>query len=165
MTITHWEFIAECLRRELADYGGLLRLFEQQQQFLFDRAPEAVLRLAGEIEQQARALSECRSRRERVVAEFAAAHGQPETSALRHLLPFIEVTARPLIEALINEVNTLLHRVRRVSRHNHSLLSRAVEMHQDTLQSLRPTAFTRTYSPAGRLSVGALSASTLRTAG
>lgn len=165
MTTTPWEFIAECLRRELADYGGLLRLFEQQQQSLFERDPESVLRLASEIEQQARTLSECRTRREQVVAEFAAAHGQPEDAALRSLLPLIESNARPLLEALINEVNTLLHRVRRVSRHNHSLLSKAVEMHQDTLQSLRPSAFTRTYSPAGRLAVAAAPATTLRTAG
>lgn len=165
MTTTPWEFIAECLRRELADYGGLLRLFEQQQQFLFARDPEAVLRLAGEIEQQARLLAECRSRREQVVAEFATSHGHPENAALRSLLPLIEANAQPLLEALINEVNALLHRVRRVSRHNHSLLSRAVEMHQDTLQSLRPSAFIRTYSPAGRVAVAAAPASTLRTAG
>jgi flagellar biosynthesis/type III secretory pathway chaperone len=56
--------------------------------------------------------------------------------------------------------------VRRTSRHNHSLLSRAVEVHQETLQQLRPNAFTKTYSPAGRVSVASNhSASTLRAAG
>jgi hypothetical protein len=33
------------------------------------------------------------------------------------------------------------------------LLSRAVEMQQETLQQLRPNAFTKTYSPGGRVSV------------
>ena len=70
-------------------------------------------------------------------------------------LPLIEADARPLLEALISEVNTLLHRVRRASRHNHTLLARAVEVHQETLQHLRPAAFTKTYSPAGRLAVSA----------
>ena len=166
MTTTHWEFIAECLRAELADYGGLLQLFEQQQQHLFNRDADSVLRLANEIESQARTLAEARYRREQAVAAFAEAHGCPATASLRSLLPHVEPDARPLLEALINEVNALLHRVRRTSRHNHSLLSRTVEMHQETLQSLRPNAFTKTYSPAGRVSVASTRAvSTLRVAG
>lgn len=150
---THWEFIAECLRAELADYGGLLHLFEAQQRGLFSRDPDLVLRLANDIEQQARAIADSRCRREQAVAAFAGENGRPLNSTLRSLLPFITAEARPLIEALITEVNILLHRVRRTSRHNHSMLARAVEMHQETLQQLRPNSFTKTYSPAGRVSV------------
>jgi hypothetical protein len=161
-----WEFIAECLRSELADYGGLLHLFESQQRSLFGRDADAVLRCAHEIEQQALAVAGSRCRRERAVAEFAEENGLPSTSTLRSLLPFFEEAARPLLEALIAEVNMLLHRVRRTSRHNHTLLSRAVEVHQETLQQLRPNAFTRTYSPGGRLAVAtAHPPSTLRVAG
>jgi len=161
-----WEYIAECLRQELADYGGLLHLFETQQRSLFDRDPETVLQLGIEIEGQARSLADCRGRREQAVAAYATACGRPANTSLRALLPDIEPAARPLVEALINEVNALLHRVRRTSRHNHTLLSRAVEVHQETLQQLRPNAFTKTYSPAGRLSVAtAQGTSTLRAAG
>jgi hypothetical protein len=133
----NWEFIAECLRTELADYGGLLHLFQAQQNSLFGRDPEAVLRFASEIEAQAR----------------VAADSRPADATLRSLLPLIEADARPLIEALIAEVNLLLHRVRKTCRHNHTLLARAVEMHQETMQHLRPQAFSKTYSPAGRLAV------------
>jgi hypothetical protein len=46
------------------------------------------------------------------------------------------------------------------------LLARAVEVHQDTLQQLRPQAFTKTYSPAGRVSIVAGDpSSTIRIAG
>ncbi len=152
---THWEFIAECLRAELADYGGLLHLFECQQRALYDRNADEVLRLGIEIEVHARTLSESRVRRETAVSGFAVEQGKPSTTSLRSMLPLIEADARPLLEALINEVNLLLHRVRRTSRHNHSLLTRTVEMHQETLQQLRPHAFTKTYSPAGRVSVAA----------
>ena len=148
-----WEFIAQCLRSELADYGGLLHLFEEQQRSLFGSDPESVLRFANEIETQARMISQSRTRREEAVAAFAQQNDRPLNSTLRALLPLIEIDARPLLEALIAEVNTLLHRVRRASRHNHTLLARAVEVHQETLQHLRPHAFTKTYSPAGRLSV------------
>ncbi len=163
---TTWEFIAERLRDELADYGGLLRLFEEQQLALFNRDADTVLRLATDIEMHARTLAEARCRREQAVAAFAEEHGRPTTSSLRSMLPLIEADARPLLEALIGEVNQLLHRVRRTSRHNHSLLSRTVEVHQETMQQLRPNAFTKTYSPAGRVSVSAAHASaSLRVAG
>jgi hypothetical protein len=164
--MSNWEFIAECLRAELADYGGLLHLFETQQRSLFDRDADSVLRLANEIEIQARSVADSRCRREQAVAGLAAQLGKPATSTLRALLPLIEADARPLLEALINEVNALLHRVRRTSRHNHTLLSRTLEVHQETLQQLRPQSFTKTYSPAGRVSLAAAhSSSTLRAAG
>lgn len=150
---TTWEFIADCLRQELAEYGGLLHLFESQQRGLFERDAQAVMTIGATIEGQARCIAQCRTRRELAVADFAEENGQPRTSTLRSLLPLIDADARPLLEALIDEVNSLLHRVRRVSRHNHSLLSKAIDVHQEVLQQLRPNSFTRTYSPAGLLSV------------
>lgn len=150
---THWQTIAQALRDELAEYGGLLRLFEAQQGSIFERDPDAVLRFAREIEVQARSLGACRGRRECIVAAFAVAHGAPANSALRALLPAVAEEARPLLEALIKEVNVLLHRVRRTSRHNHALLARTIELHQDTLLQLQPQAFSKTYSPAGRVSM------------
>ncbi len=150
---TVWQTIADHLRAELAEYGELLRLFEEQQNSIFNREPDSVLHYANEIEAQAYRLAERRTARETAVAEFAAAHGQPGSSSLRALLPLVEPDARPLIEALVNEVNALLHRVRRTSRHNQTLLTRTVEMNQETMQQLRPQAFTKTYSPAGRVSV------------
>lgn len=161
-----WQKIAECLRTELAEYGGLLALFADQQKFLFGREATEVLRLSASIEQQVRTLEQCRRQREILVADFAIVHAQPPTATLRSLLPMIDHVARPLIEALIAEINHLLHRVRRTSRHNHTLLARAVEVHQDTLQQLRPQAFTKTYSPAGRVSIVAGDpSSTIRVAG
>lgn len=163
---THWEFIAECLRQELAEYGGLLNLFEEQQRSLFERNVEAVVRLGTEIELQAGNLQRHRELREDAVSKFAERHGRPSDATLRSLLPLIDPSARPLLEALIDEVNHLLHRVRRTSRHNHTLISRAVEVHQEMLQHMRPQSFTKTYSPAGRLAMATAEASsTLRVAG
>lgn len=150
---TLWDPIVTTLREELAEYGGLLHLFDVQQRALFDRNADGVLTHATSIEAQSRTLAECRRRREKLVAAFAIEQGRPANSTLRSLLPFIAEEARPLLEALINEINCLLHRVRRTSRHNHTLLARAVELHQETLQMLRPQAFTKTYSPSGRLSI------------
>lgn len=153
-----WQQIADCLRTELAEYGALLALFEEQQKNLFDRNAGEVLRLAHAIEAQAHTLHTCRRQREQEVARFALTHAQPANATLRSLLPHCEPAARPLLEALIDEVNHLLHRVRRVSRHNHTLLSRTVELHQETLRLARPDAFTQTYSPNGRVTLGSVQA-------
>jgi flagellar biosynthesis/type III secretory pathway chaperone len=161
----HWQSIADSLRQELAEYGALLSLFEQQQQSLFARDADAVLRIGTEIEDQARILHETRQNREEATASFATALGLPANITVRALLPHAEEAARPLLEALINEINHLLHRVRRTSRHNHTLLSRAVEVQQETLRQIRPEAFMKTYSAAGRVSLAAQSAPALRAAG
>ncbi len=161
-----WQLIAGCLRTELAEYGGLLALFTAQQNSLFARDANEVLRLSAAIEQQVRALDQSRRARENAVAAFAQAYDQPVHATLRSLLPLVEAPAVPLLEALMTEINHLLHRVRRTTRHNHILLSRAVEVHQEVLQQLRPGAFTKTYSPVGRVSLASTdAASTLRAAG
>jgi flagellar biosynthesis/type III secretory pathway chaperone len=163
---THWETIVTALRRELSEYGGLLVLFENQQRALFDRDADRVLTHATLIETQTRSINECRQNREKVVSTFALEQNRPANSTLRSLLPLFAAEARPLIEALIDEVNRLLHRVRRTSRQNHTLLARAVEVHQETLQVLRPDNFVKTYSPAGRVSVASEAATgSLRVAG
>lgn len=160
-----WNNIADSLRAELAEYGSLLQLFEQQQFHLFGRDPDAVLRLSGEIEAQVARLHDCRARREQVSMEFAQAHGHPPGATLRSMLPSIASDARPLIEALINEVNHLIHRTRRITRHNHALLARAVQTHQEFLRVVRPDAFNHTYAANGRMSGAVRTGPVLQTAG
>lgn len=159
-----WSVITECLREEIAEYGALLNRFTEQQQLLLRRDPAGVLRLSGDIEAQVRVLTSCRVRREEMVAAFATRHGRPAGATLRSLLELFAVDVRPLLEALINEVNVLIHRVRKMNRHNHTLLSRTVSAHQEMLRSLRPEAFVQTYSAVGRVSVAATTGS-LRAAG
>ncbi len=148
-----WIIIADALRAEIGGFGGLLNLFEEQQKRLFARDTDGVLRLSTEIEQHTRIMQEQRLRREQIVADFALAHSQPARATLRSLLPFFAAEARPLLEALIAEVNVLIHRVRRLTRQNHTLLARTVESHQELMRTLRPDAFVHTYSADGRKSL------------
>lgn len=150
-----WHSLTESLRQEITEYGALLRLFEEQQQRLFAREPEAVLRLGTDIETQVRTLHDARRRREELVAGYAVAHGHPAGATLRALLPLFAAEVRPLLEAMITEINVLIHRVRRVSRHNHTLLAHTVDSHQQLLRQLKPDAFTQTYAPNGRVSMTA----------
>lgn len=151
-----WQEIADELRGEAADFGRLLGLFEEQQRTLFQRDPQTVLALGRAIQDQADLLDATRRKRERRVAQFAEEHGRPAGSTLRSLLDLMPADCRPLFEALITEINHLIHRVRRVSKLNHRLLGCMVDCHQELLRRLRPDAFTKTYSPDGRVSLGGL---------
>ena len=125
-----------------------------------------MLELAHAIQAQVDVLDRARAEREARVRAFAAAHGQTPAATLRSLLVWVAPEAKPLFEALITEVNLLIHRVRRSSRLNHRLLGSMVECHQEVLRRLRPDAFTVTYAPNGRLAVGTpRRAPTIQTAG
>lgn len=152
-----WEFITECLRNELQEYGALLALFEEQQANLLRRDADQVAALALSIEEQARTTHTCRERREKCVREFALNHGCAPDTSLRQLVPHFPVEVQPLLGALITEINHLIHRIRRDARQNQMLLSRAVEAHDEALRTLMPDTFkARTYSARGAVSAGAV---------
>lgn len=150
-----WEFITECLRNELQEYGALLALFEEQQANLLRQDADQVAALAFSIEEQARATHQCRDRREKCVREFAEKQGRSPDSSLRQLLPFFPSEVQPMLNALIDEINHLIHRIRRDARHNQMLLSRVVKAHDEALRTLMPERFeARTYSARGAVSLG-----------
>lgn len=150
-----WEPIVAALRDELEEYGGLLRLFDQQQEKIFARDAEGVTEIVDAITAQSALASDRRTTRERAVAAAARALGRPANSSLRQLLDAFPDDVRPLLEALIDEVNNLLHRSRRRLQQNQLLLGRLVEVHREVLPGARPGAFTKTYSPRGQLGVSA----------
>jgi FlgN protein. len=155
---TSWEFIAECLRNELQEYGTLLSLFEEQQLNLLRRDADAVLALASALEERTRIAQEVREHREDAVRRFAESISVDPQLTLRQMLPHFPAEVRPLLHALIDEINHLIHRVRRGARHNQVLLSRTVEAHQELLRTLRPDRFTKTYSPTGAVAPAVASA-------
>lgn len=148
-----WESIAACLREELEEYGGLLGLFEEQQSALFRRDANGVLATVSAIEAQARSANVKRQKRERMVGDFAQYNDKPTDASLRSLMDFFPVDVRPMLEALIDEVNRLIHRTRKHARQNATLLQRTIELHQEALRVLRPDLFTKTYSARGQVSV------------
>ncbi|MFA6286574.1 MAG: flagellar protein FlgN [Opitutaceae bacterium] len=157
--------IVELLRAELAGYGGLLALFDEQQSQLWRREVQTVAETSLAIEQLAAEIARDREAREAWVTRFASAHDQPADTSLRRLLPFFPTDQQPLIGALIDEINHLLHRVRRRAHQNRSILARAVELHHDVIASLHPAGRPRTYAPSGRVGHITGPASTLRATG
>lgn len=157
--------LVELLRAELSGYGGLLALFDEQQNQLWRREIQAVADTSRAIEELAAETALHREAREQWVSCFAAAHDQPADATIRRLLPFFPEVQRPLLTALIEEINHLLRRVRRRASQNHSILARAVELHRDVLANLHPAARPRTYAATGRVGHAAGPAATLQATG
>jgi len=148
-----WNIIAEHLRNELQAYGGLLSLFDEQQANLLRGDSDAVVAYAREIETQVEMTVDLRDLREQAVEAFALESGRPSGTGLKKLIPLFPKDVQPLLTALITEINHLIHRVRRGATRNHEMLSCAVDVHRETLRVLRPSAFIKTYSPQGQVSM------------
>ncbi|MFT3828691.1 MAG: flagellar export chaperone FlgN [Opitutaceae bacterium] len=163
---TAWSPVVEALRSELAEYGGLLQLIDGQQRKIFALDSAGVSEFVPQLEQQAALARERRVEREGVVRRFAVDHGQPGDRSLRQLLPDFPAEVRPLLEALIEEINHLLQRTKQRTRQNQMMLSRLVELHREFIPALRPQSFTKTYSRRGQVAVSiAASESTYRATG
>lgn len=156
--------IAE-LREELAGYGGLLNLFDEQQSHLWQRDPLRVMETAHAIEQLAASTTAHRTARETWVREYAVARGQPAETTLRQLLPLFPPDLQLLLGALIREINHLIRRVRRRASQNQTLLARALELQREAVAALRPGALNRTYAPSGRMAAPVEGVGSLRAAG
>jgi flagellar biosynthesis/type III secretory pathway chaperone len=154
-----WTPIVDALRNELAEYGGLLQLIDGQQKKIFALDSVGVSEFVPQLEEQAGTAREKRTARESIVRQYAHEHGQQGEPTLRQLLPSFPAEVRPLLEALIDEINHLLQRTKKRTRQNQLLLSRLVEFHRELIPSLRPQAFTKTYSRHGQVSVNASAAS------
>jgi len=165
MNIHPFTPLVDLLRAELSGYGGLLALFDQQQNQLWSREVKAVADTSQAIQELADETARHRRERETWVSCFADAHFQAADTSLRRLMSFFPEDQRPLLTALIDEINHLLHRVRRRARQNHSILARAIELHRDVIAHLNPAARPRTYAPTGRVGLIAGPAATLQATG
>lgn len=144
--------IVNLLRDELAAYGGLLAAFERQQGHLLNRRVDEATAESETIQDLVAESAECRGRREAWVVDFARQQQQLETVSLKALLPFFPAEQVPLLEALIKEINHLIHRVRRRVRQNHGLLARELDLHHELRRQLQGEAEPpRTYAASGRV--------------
>lgn len=152
-TVPAWTPVVEALRTELAEYGGLLQLIEGQQKRIFALDSAGVAEFVQPIEYQTEVARARRADREDSVRRYAVAHGEAAGRSLRQLLPVFPAEVRPLFEALIDEINSLLRRTKQRTHQNQLMLARLVELHRELVPALRPQSFTKTYSRHGQLAV------------
>jgi flagellar biosynthesis/type III secretory pathway chaperone len=146
---TDWKTLAQSLREEALAYGALFNLFEEQQKLLFTRDAKAVFAKTAEIDDQVRVAAEQTAQRTAAVAAFAARHGIERGRPIVDLLQAVEPAAQGQIQALIDSLNQLIARVRRICKHNQLFLARTVESHQELIRAIRPGYCSRTYARSG----------------
>ena len=149
-----WDAVVVALRDEMQEYGGLLGLLEEQQRQIFAHDAEALLGIVVRLEQQSGILRERRTVREQAVRAYAATRGHPREHSLRRLLPEFAADIRPLLEALLEEINHLILRARRRTRQNQMLLARLLALHRRLFPALAPDIGPRTYSRRGQIASG-----------
>jgi len=148
-----WEPLVAALRSELQEYGGLFNLLGRQQDRIIDRQTDAVLELNDDIEAQTNVVATLRRAREALVRDLGARVGANPHGSVRALIPYFPDVVRPLLEALVRDINHMIRRNRQKARQNHVLLSRAMELTEHTLRVLQPENFTRTYHRSGKVSL------------
>lgn len=149
--IQETETLVEALRKELQEYAGLMQVFDQQQRSIMGRDPALFLSQNALVDEQLQKIAECRQNRERMVHEMAARVSRPADSTLGGLLPSLPAAFRPLLQALMNEINDLIGRSHRRTQQNRMLLSQSLDLARQRLSAVDPHALPGTYSSHGAL--------------
>jgi flagellar biosynthesis/type III secretory pathway chaperone len=148
--------LIEALREELKQYGEMLAMLEQQQQSVVQRQTNNLLQNVAEVNAQANVIAAVRHEREQRRCHVARQLGLEENATFGVIIPKLPPDYRPLLQALVSENNALLVRIQQRARQNHLLLSHAVELMQQLINSIFPGGSPKTYDNTGRLPVNNL---------
>ena len=148
--------LIEALREELKQYGEMLARLDQQQNLVMLRQTTDLMQNVGAVNAQAATIAAARREREQHQRHLARRLNLPESAGFGAIVPLLPADYRPLVVALVQENNELLVRVQQRARQNHLLLSHAVELMQQLINSIIPGAAPTTYNDAGRVSSAGL---------
>lgn len=149
ITADRWDLLADVLRDEFSEYGGLLALLNEQQQGIVHRNPEWLSERNLVIEQQAVRANEFRIRRERMVRECAIDLGLAPNVPLPQLLRLAPPATIPMFEALMDGCRATAEKVQAKLHSNRALLMRIQNVTQEMLQKLQPASTTNSYNRRG----------------
>src|SRR5688572_16392719 len=116
--------LISALREELQQYGEMLARLDDQRQHVIRRAAEAAMQSVPLIQTQSAVLTQVRELRFTAMKDLCTRLSLPDTATFKELVPQLPGDYRPLIDALVQENNELLHRIHQRARQNHILLTR-----------------------------------------
>ena len=148
--------LIEALREELKQYGEMLAVLEQQQQSVVQRQTTTLLQNVADVNAQTNVIAAVRHEREQHRRNVARRLGLEDNAGFAVIIPLLPSDYRPLVQALVQENNSLLLRIQHRARQNQLLLSHCVELMQQLINSILPGASPRTYDNSGRLPVNHL---------
>jgi len=134
--IVELQNVIQALRNELHQYGEMLALLEQQQHVARHSGAEEILRSIAHINHQSHSIQAARERRKSAQRQLAAALQRPEQTTFSTLLHLLPNSYQPMVNALVQENNELLIRVRERAQANQLLLRRALELMQRFITTL-----------------------------
>jgi flagellar biosynthesis/type III secretory pathway chaperone len=143
--------LIEALREELKQYGEMLAVLEQQQDYVVQRQVNDLLQNISQIHAQGDIIAAVRRERGQHQRNVARQLSLDDEAPFGLIIPKLPADYRPLVQALVQENNELLVRVHQRARQNHLLLSHAVELMQQLIDAILPGGSLKTYDKSGRL--------------
>ena len=114
-------------------------LLEAQQDVVTQRESQSVLTSIAAVETQGVAIEAARRHRETTQRQLAWALGRADKShCFQSLIPLLPDEYRPLVAALVEEINELIQRVRERTEQNHTQLRRAIELMERFISNISP---------------------------
>lgn len=120
--------LIESLREELKEYGEMLALLDHEERVVTEWQSQDLLQYAARLHVQSETVAAARREREQRQHQLIRELGLRENTSFDGLLPHLPADYRPLLQALAQENQESLVRVRRLARQNHALLNRIVEL-------------------------------------
>ena len=96
------------LREELTQYGEILALMQEQQQFIINRSANELLLNLNEVNEQLEKVAIARTERETCRRALMATLGGSEETTFRQMTEMLPPEVQPLLSALVEEINQLL---------------------------------------------------------
>ncbi len=149
--ITSIHELVSALREELQSYGEMLALLDRQKSHIMSRATAEVFQSISVIKAQSQAIQNARAHREECRRATAEEAEQSPEATFAELIPRLPEEYQPLLQALVDENNHLLGRIRQRARQNHLLLNRSLELMQGIINTLFPPRPVSVYNGNGDL--------------
>ena len=142
------------LRDELTQYGEVLALMQEQQQFIINRSANELLLNLNEVNEQMEKVAAARNRRDACRQALFTTLGATEETTFRQMTGMLPTEVQPLLKALVEEINQLLERIQKWLRQNHMLLSRSLDLMKQIMKGMFPSssATAGTYGRGGQMS-------------
>jgi flagellar biosynthesis/type III secretory pathway chaperone len=152
-TLGKWDELAEALRDELAEYGGLLGLLEEERSAIMGRKVDALLQINLGVQEQTTSAERRKCIREEVCSRLARSVGCAPDATVTELLNHMPAEARSMFESLVEEGMEVAESAQKKVRRNAILISRAGDMNERLLSAMRPHTTTKMYTKRGNLRV------------
>lgn len=130
--------LAKALRGELAEYGALLFLLNEQRSHLSVGSVQELLQNLGAVSAQVDVLASVRWTRATCAESLAKALGEPPSGSLQQLSRRLPPHYQSLIRLLIDEINDLLQRAQARLQENRVLMRRVSDSMLQTILALAP---------------------------